>query len=127
MAPTVTQAVCAGGVLSRPALELADTDRITYSVDREGPYRAGESVVVTATLARAGVGWPDPLPDGWTRTSPTTATYTVTFDDVSCAPVAPVDPTVTQATCTNGVVVAAEDRAGNDPRNHVRTRPVGSW
>ena len=52
-----------------------------------------------------GVGWPDTAPD---RAGPnvdsTTATYTVTFADVACTPVAPADPAVTQATCINGEV-----------------------
>ena len=55
-------------------------------------HTAGETVVVTATLDDAGVGWPDPLPDGWTEVDATTATYEVTFADVACTPVAPVDP-----------------------------------
>ena len=32
------------------------------------------------------------------------ATLTVMFDPVACTPVAPVEPTVTQATCTAGAV-----------------------
>ena len=36
--PTVTEALCRGGVLQAPTLELAETDGITYSADREGPY-----------------------------------------------------------------------------------------
>ncbi len=32
----------------------------------------------------------------------------MTFADVSCTPVAPADPTVTQATCANGEVHGAE-------------------
>ena len=61
-------------------------------------------MTVTATLNDTGVGWPDPLPDGWTKVDSTTATYNVTFADVACTPVVPADPAVTQATCTNGVV-----------------------
>jgi hypothetical protein len=63
------------------------------------PHEAGDSVVVTATLRLADVGWPDPLPEGWTKTGPTTATFTVVFDPVACTPVVPVDPVVVQATC----------------------------
>ena len=41
----------------------------------------------------------------WTETStPTTATYTVTFADVSCLPVTPTDPLVSQSACVGGVV-----------------------
>ena len=100
--PTVTQAVCAAGVLTPPSLVLSSTDGITYSADPAGPYAPGQPVIVTATLDDAGVGWPDPLPDGWIRTGDTTATYTFTFDDVSCTPVAPVAPTVVAATCVAG-------------------------
>ena len=50
-------------------VELAQTDKITYSVDQEPPYAPGQSVVVTATLEGTGVAWPDRLPEGWTETS----------------------------------------------------------
>ena len=68
MLPTVTQAVCAAGVLTPPSLVLSSTDGITYSADPAGPYVLGQPVIVMATLDDAGVGWPDPLPDGWIRT-----------------------------------------------------------
>ncbi len=68
------------------------------------PASPAQTVTVTATLAPAGVGWPDPLPDGWTETSDTTATFTVSLPAVACVPVQPVAPTVTQASCVNGVV-----------------------
>ena len=99
--PTVTQAVCAGGVLSPPTLALATTDRITYTVAPSGPYAPGGTATVTATLAGTGVAWPDALPPGWARVNDTTATYAVTFKVVACTPVAPAAPTVTQATCTS--------------------------
>ena len=54
-----------------------------------------------------GVGWPDQLPEGWTETSDTTATYTHTFDDVTCTPVLPVDPAVVEGSCANGVLTAS--------------------
>ena len=41
------------------------------------------------------------LPAGWTITSPTTATFTGEFDDVSCTPATPLDPGVVQATCAD--------------------------
>jgi hypothetical protein len=63
---------------------------------------------VTATSDPAGVRLPRPaqMPPGWSRTSPTTATYTVAFDQVACTPVAPITPAVPQATCVNGALVA---------------------
>ena len=45
-----------------------------------------------------------PAAEGWTETSDTTATYTHTFDDVTCTPVLPVDPAVVEGTCANGVL-----------------------
>ena len=44
------------------------------------------------------------LPAGWTETSLDDGDVLVTFDDVACTPVVPVDPTVVQATCTAGEV-----------------------
>ena len=114
VAPQVNQAICRGGVLEPPTLVLADTDGITYTADPEGPYVAGQRVTVTATLDEAGVGWPDSMP-GWTETGSTTATHEVTFDDVACTPVIPADPTVTQATCTNGEVTVPTVESGTGP------------
>ena len=106
MAPTVTQAICRNGVLEPPTLTTSTTDGITYTTDADPPYAPAQTVVVTATLDDAGVGWPDPLPADWTETDATTATYEVTFADVACTPVTPVAPTVTEATCAAGVVTA---------------------
>ena len=72
-------------------------------LDPGGPYRAGQSVTVTATL-NPGFAWLDDL-GGWSEKTPATATRTVTFDAVSCIEVTPVDR-VTQATCANGAVTA---------------------
>jgi hypothetical protein len=105
-APAVTQAVCVGGVLSPPSLVLAATDGLAYAADPEGPYVPGQSVTVSAALDPEGVAWPEDLPDGWERVSETAATFVVTFEDVPCTPVAPVAPTVTQATCADGAVFA---------------------
>ena len=107
VAPGVTQPVCTEGSVAEPTLRLPTTDGITYSVDPPGPYSAGQAVTVTATLGPAGVGLPGPalLTPGWTKTSATTATYPVTFDQVACAPVAPVAPSVTPATCVDGEVI----------------------
>ncbi len=90
--------------MSVPTLTLAETDGITYAVAPRGPHTPGQPVTVTATLRPAGVGWPAELPPGWTETSATTATFELTFDTVTCTPVAPVAPGVTQATCVNGAV-----------------------
>ena len=110
VAPSVTLAVCAGGAESVHRITSADTDGIIYTLSPPGspagsfPASPARTVTVTATLADAGVGWPAVLPDGWTRTSATTATFTVELPAVTCTPVQPVAPAVTQATCSGGVV-----------------------
>ena len=104
--PSVTQAVCAAGVVSAPSLTLGVTDGITYTVQPASGYTSGSTATVTATLKATGVAWPANLPTGWTRQSDTIATFNVAFDTVTCVPVRPVAPTVTQATCTNGAVTA---------------------
>jgi hypothetical protein len=104
VAPAVDEAECVDGALTEPTLTLPETDGINYTTDADPPYAPGQTVVVTATLDPAGVGWPDELPPGWTETSSSTATYTVTFADVDCAPATPLAPVVAQATCANGVV-----------------------
>ncbi|MGB3305180.1 MAG: hypothetical protein WBA63_03280 [Thermomicrobiales bacterium] len=97
-APVVTNAVCTGGHLTTPTLEIQETTGITYTTDTE-PANGG-TVVVTATLQDT-YSW-GTMPDGWTKTGPDTATYTVHFENVECTPVTPVDPIVTQAQCLTG-------------------------
>ncbi len=99
--PTVTQASCAAGIL-KPSLVLPTTDGVAYTVNPPGPFEPATTVTVTATLTAAGGAWPATLPSGWTRESNTVATYKVVFVALACTPVAPVAPTVTQATCVNG-------------------------
>ena len=112
VAPTVTLAQCVGGAVTDHTVVVAATDFVTYTLDPAGspagvyPASPAQTVTVTATLAPEGVGWPDPLPAGWTETSDTTATFTVSLPAVACVPVQPVAPTVTQASCVNGVVTA---------------------
>ena len=105
VAPSVTEAVCRGGVLLPPILKMSETQGITYTASPSSPpaYVAGQSVTVTATLS-AGRTWPATLPTGWTRQTATTATYQVTFANTACTPVLPLQPVVTQATCANGAV-----------------------
>ena len=97
-APVVTDAVCTGGALTTPTLQLQQTTGILYSTDTE-PANGG-TVIVTATL-QDNYGW-GAMPEGWTKTGPATATYTVHFENVECTPVTPVDPVVTQAQCLTG-------------------------
>ena len=103
---TVAQPVCVDGAATEPALDyFTSTPGIVYGFDVPPPWSPGDTVVLTATIDAIGVGWPDELPDGWLEISPTTADYAVSFDDVSCIPVAPIDPTVVLATCGVGGVV----------------------
>ena len=70
VAPTVTQAVCRGGVLVPPTLTLPTTDGITYTRRSPiGPYAQGQSVTVTATLDGAGVAGLIVVAAGWIETS----------------------------------------------------------
>ena len=127
MAPTNHDAECVGGALIPPTLTLAETDEISYSVDEEPPYAPGQSVVVTATLEDTEVAWPDELPEGWTETSDTTATYTHTFDDVTCTPVLPVDPAVVEGTCANGVLTASSVQFEATPGLVYSVEPPGPY
>ncbi|WP_144882193.1 LPXTG cell wall anchor domain-containing protein, partial [Isoptericola variabilis] len=105
--PDVTQAVCVDGVLVPPVLDLPDdTAAISYEADPPAPYAAGQTVTITATLAPEGVEWGDLTGTGWTPTSTTTATFSITFLTVECEEVTPVAPTVTPAVCVGGEFTA---------------------
>ena len=105
VAPTVTQAACVTGFVRPPTLTYVPTDGISYSTAAVG--RLGRAVGhgdrgvecdgdgVTGANA-AGVD-ADLGHDG---------DDPVTFDWEVCSLVAPVAPTVTQATCASGVVAA---------------------
>ena len=84
VAPTVTDPQCVDGTLVDPSIALATTDGVSYVAAPAGPYAPGESVTVTATITDPEAGWVDPLPDGWTRVDPATATFAVTFAEVGC-------------------------------------------
>jgi hypothetical protein len=100
----VDEAECVDGALTRPTITVPDTPGITYSYNPPSPWTQGQTVVVTAKLADSGVAWDLPLPEGWVYVDPVTATYTVTFAQVSCTPATPLDPGVVQATCADGEV-----------------------
>ena len=104
--PSVVQATCTGGVLHAPTVTAATTANITYAFDPAGPYTAGQTIAVIATVAQ-GFGWPATMPAGWTTRQPARQTrYSITFAGVACVPVVPVPPIVTQASCVNGTVTA---------------------
>src|SRR5690606_19163442 len=87
--PIETAAVCTDGVLSAPALTLADTEGVIYAVDPaatdESPYTAGQTITITATLADGNSTWAETLPEGWTVVDGTTTlTRSFTFTEVEC-------------------------------------------
>ncbi|MGN6031112.1 MAG: hypothetical protein ACTHQE_05550 [Thermomicrobiales bacterium] len=99
-APVVTNAVCVGGALTDPSVDLQETTGVTYTMT--GEVVNGGTVVVKAVLGD-GYAW-GTMPEGWTRVDATTATYTVELDDVACTPVSPVDPAVTNVACIGGTL-----------------------
>ena len=134
VAPTVTQAVCVAWCGPAADGDVGDDRRDHLHDGQAGTVCAPlpTSVTVTATLTAHGVGWPATLPTGWTETTATTATYPGTFADASCTPVHPVDPTATQATCTNGEVTAPTFVLADHPGGHLcaqfrPARMTGRW
>ena len=70
VAPTVTQATCTNGVVTRRRSCWPTTPAgVTYAADPQGPYdgTVDTTVTVTATLAD-GFAWGQ-MPDGWTPAS----------------------------------------------------------
>ena len=104
-APTVTQAVCAGASSTADAgvgrTPTASPTPWLLTVRIAGAVGDGDGDVGR----RPGSAGRPSYPTGGHETSETTATYQVVFDAVTCTPVAPVAPTVTQATCANGAVM----------------------
>jgi hypothetical protein len=126
--PANHPAECVDGVLVPPTLTFAETDGIAYSVNAEPPYAPGQTVIVTATLDTEGVTWPAELPEAWVLTSPTTATYTHTFADVSCTTVLPVAPDVVAATCSvDGAVVPPTVTLASTPGIVYTVEPPGPY
>ena len=76
-----SQATCADGEVTVPTVvPAAGPAGVTYALDPPGPFdraRRRSPVMVTATLAD-GLAW-GTLPAAWTRSTPTTATFTVTL------------------------------------------------
>ena len=129
VAPTVTQAACVAGVVTAPTITPATgSTGVSYSVDPIGPYDGSvtTTVTVTATLAD-GLAWADPLPADWDVVNPTTATFEVTLNAASCALVAPVAPTVVQATCTNGAVTSPMITPATTPGVSYTVAPAGPY
>lgn len=100
VAPTVDQAVCtAPGKNSDPAVHLATTEGIDYSISPED-YAAGDTVTITAT-PQAGYAL-EGLGDGWVYNEAGTATYTTSLIQPICTVnVTATAPTFTEPTCDN--------------------------
>ena len=101
-APTVTQAQCVPGssTPTAPTLVLATTRGVRYATSRSAPYRAGETVTITAT-ARHGYRFSAPGAGGWTYQDARHETYVVDFAAApDClATVVPQNPAVQQSAC----------------------------
>lgn len=103
--PVVEQAVCTGGELTPPTIQVFDNERMTYTLT--GDVVSGGTVIVTATL-NDGFAWDlDEMPAGWMvdPNNPGIATYEVVLENIQCTPVVPVNPEVTPAVCETGKVV----------------------
>jgi hypothetical protein len=100
--PTVHQALCYGGVVHPPTLEIEQTDSIAYDIP-PGPYEPGDDVLVTATLTEG--AWTPAMPEGWRLVDAVTATYTIAFEDVRCTETTPVLPEVVPAVCAAGTIM----------------------
>lgn len=114
VAPSITQAVCAGGDIVGPRVMPGTTEGVLYTFNEEDVTNGG-TVIVTATV-QTGYAWPAEMPQGWTKVSDTTATYNVMLDEVACAPVAPVLPQVMGMVCLDGVTTGPEIVV-NDPES----------
>jgi hypothetical protein len=98
-APTLTPSACpaSGTTPVAPTLTLPTTVGVTYSTDKQAPYAAGETVVVTAATD-SGYKFAAALPPGWDRVSDSKATYDVVFDaGFACG--VPENPSLTQSIC----------------------------
>lgn len=111
VAPDLTQSKCEGHTPTAPTLSLGSTKGITYSVNKGGPYQAGDTVTVTAT-ATDGYEFANTGAGAWTFVSKKKETLTFTFDAApDCVETTtPVAPQLRQSVCD-----------GNHPTNPVLT------
>ncbi len=116
-------ATCVAGDLTPPTVTLAVTPGVTYVADPPGPYDPSvpTDIVVTATLAdgfewdtgpaafgfRTAAAPQQAVSAEWTIVDPTTATFAISLPPFPpCPLMTPVEPTVSDPTCTDGVASA---------------------
>lgn len=127
---TITQAACVGaGVEMSPSITFPETFGITYvpSIPEHGiAYEPGETAVVTA-YAAIGLVLTDTLPTGWTGVDATTATFTVTFDEISCSGEEEPAPTPAEPPPSSMPPPASrpDDPASSGDVNETAERPLG--
>ena len=143
VAPTVVAATCVAGDLTPPTVTLAVTPGVTYVADPPGPYDPSmdTDIVVTATLAdgfewdtggpatfgfRTAAAPQQAVPAGWTIVDPTTATFAISLPAFPpCPLMTPVEPTVSDPTCADGVAVRADARVRHDRGHRLLRRSSG--
>ena len=104
--PTVVQAECVGGVTTPASVTLPPNGGGMHVLDEPGVaggWEPGDGdgdvvALVTPGSVRCRRRGCRGIP------AATKATYSVRLEYAPCTPVVPLDPTVTQATCANGVV-----------------------
>ncbi|WP_221739805.1 hypothetical protein, partial [Arachnia propionica] len=110
VSPTVTPGVCENGATTPtdPTVEVPTTEGITYGdpvITKDG---RNVTVTVTATRKDGFIINGGNLPQGWVYNNDGTATFTTTVEQPVCAPVTPVDPTITPGVCTPGSLTRSE-------------------
>ena len=129
--PTAQAASCVAGAVTPHVITVpTNTANITYTwtplgtVGNTSTYTgsAALNVTVTATLAATGVAW-GTLPQGWTRTGNTTATFPLTAIAGSCTTINPAAPSVTPAQCVAGTTNTHHITTATTHGRHVHVDP----
>ena len=102
----VTQATCANGEVTAPAITLPETPGVGYEMEPSdlGDGTDDVDVTVTATVEDE-YGW-GTVTDPWRRVNDTTAAPALTLTGTSCEERVPAAPAVVQAVCAGGAVSA---------------------
>ena len=94
---------------SAPSAVFDPVEGVEFSVPKV-TVDAGKVTVTASATAKAGFQFGGVLPDGWTRVSETSATFTTTKDQPVCeaTKVVPVAPVVSASVCTVGSTTPSE-------------------